>query len=672
MRNVFRHRGALLRQEGGFTLIELMVAIGVILVALLITAVTAFQPFSNISLARQRQGANGVAEQAMEELRALPSSYIANGLSTGDPTISGDSNILSSCPSQMGTSAWCLTYPGGAGTEMLVHGSLSYTNVTPLVLHETTQVVGPTTYTVDSYVTYYCPGGPDGSTQAPCSNYVSAVGAYQLTVYVSWAAAEVHGVANQVQLQSTFFAPTGCSSNTTHPFSGPCEPFFYAQASLGQGAIDITDTSPSITPDEFAQSGFSDAHLLIPTVDSDAQLEQVATVTGRAKTGGLSDTVSGVLTSNGVYSATSYSDNDPSGTNPASSGGTVTNQPVNDVSPCATDVISGGSDCLNLSFGGSSVSANSTSDVAARSTDTYPCTDPESGASQNDTQPCGYSRAPQEATISAQLQLSGLAGAKFGTATLASVSQSSANLGYTDLATTPESATYPSWTGVAPTSRCAYTQVANGGTGCLHAEAYRYLGQVNLGGLPNGLPGGELPAGWNGSLIQVNGAANCSGGYQDFVMAEAGTGPNGPVVAQCGTVKYWNGTGYTSLSTWPPSGNTTTTGTVTVTDTTATNGTFTVSTNGTFTRGSSATTSAGLPSGFTCAAQSGGTCYLQGNATSNGPLTGDINYLVTYTPQGSVTATTIAQFRIHVSFGALLAKATYCPPAQGTQAARSS
>jgi prepilin-type N-terminal cleavage/methylation domain-containing protein len=673
MRNVFRHRGALLRQEGGFTLIELMVAIGVILVALLITAVTAFQPFSNISLARQRQGANGVAEQAMEELRALPSSYIANGLSTADPTISGDSNIQSSCPSQMGTGAWCLNYPGGAGTEMLVHGALSYTNVAPLVPHETTQVVGPTTYTVDSYVTYYCPGGATGSTQAPCANYVSTVGAYQLSVYVTWAAAEVHGVANQVQLQSTFFAPTGCSSNTTHPFSGPCEPFFYAQGSGAQAAIDITDISSALTPDEFKQSGFSDAHLLLPTTDADAQLEQVATVTGRSKTGGLSYTVGGVSTSNGVYSATSYSDNDPSGSNPTSSGGAVTNQPVNDLTPCAADVVSGGSDCLNLSFGGSSVSATSTSDVAARSTDTYPCTDPESGASQNDTQPCGNSKAPQGASISAQLQLSGLAGAKFGTATLASLaSPSSENVSFTDFATSPESATYPSWTGVAPTSRCAYTQVANGGTGCLHTEAYRYLGAVNLGGLPNGLPGGELPSGWNGYLMQVTGSANCSGGYQEFVEAEAGTGPNAPVVAQCGAVKYWNGTGYTTLSTWPSAGSTTSTGTVTVTDTSQTSGTFTVTTNGTFTRGASSTATAGLPSGFTCAAQSGGTCYLSGSATSNGPLTGDINYTVTYTPQGAVLSTTIAQFRIHVSFGALLAKATYCPPAQGTQAACSS
>jgi hypothetical protein len=106
-----------------------------------------------------------------------------------------------------------------------------------------------------------------------------------------------------------------------------------------------------------------------------------------------------------------------------------------------------------------------------------------------------------------------------------------------------------------------------------------------------------------------------------------------------------------------------------VTDTTQTNGTFTVITSGTFNRGGSSTGTAGLPSGFTCAAQSGGTCYLQGNATSNGPLTGDINYTVQYKPQGALTTTTIAQFRIHVAFGALLAKATYCPPAQGTMAA---
>jgi prepilin-type N-terminal cleavage/methylation domain-containing protein len=670
MRNLSRHAGALLKQEGGFTLIELMVAIGVILVALLVTALTAIQPFSNISLARQRQSANGVAQQAMEELRALPTSYIANGLSTSDPTISGDSNISQSCPGSMGSNAWCITYPQGGGTEMMVKGALSYSAVTPLVPHETTQVVGPTTYTVDTYVTNYCPGGASGSTQAPCTNYVSTVGAYQLTVYVTWAAPEVHGVANQVQLQSAFFAPTGCSTNTTHPFSGPCQPFFYAQSSLSQAAITITDVSSGVTPDEFSQSGFSDASLLLPTADSDVQLEQVASVTGRSKTAGLAATVNGVASTNGVYSATSYSDNDPSASNPASSGSNVTNQSVNDVTPCANDVISGGQDCLNLTFGGTQVSAGSTSDVAAKSSDPYPCTDPETGGAQNDQQPCGYSNAPQGASMSAQLQLSGLAGAKFGTATLASVAApGNTNLGFSDFATNPESASYPAWTGVAATSRCAKTQVGNGGTGCLHSESYRYLGAVNIGGLPSGLPGGELPGNWNGYLLQVTGASGCSGGYQDFAMAEAGTGPNAPVVAQCGAVKYWNGSGYTTLSGWPAAGGTVSTGTVIVTDTTQTNGTFTVITSGTFNRGGSSTGTAGLPSGFTCAAQSGGTCYLQGNATSNGPLTGDINYTVQYKPQGALTTTTIAQFRIHVAFGALLAKATYCPPAQGTMAA---
>jgi type II secretory pathway pseudopilin PulG len=669
MRNLSRHAGALLRQEGGFTLIELMVAIGVILTALLITAVTAIQPFSNIGLSRQRQGANGVAQQAMEELRALPSSYIANGLSTSDPTVSGDSNILQSCPATMGSSAWCISYPQG-DTEMLVKGGLSYSSVTPLVPHETTQVVGPTTYKVDVYVTYYCPGGASGSTQAPCTDYVSTVGAYELTVFVTWAASQVHGVANQVQLQSAFFAPTGCSSNTTHPFSGPCQPFFYAQSSLAQASITITDTSTALAPDEFFPSGFSEGQLLLPAAASDVQLEQVAAVTGRSRTGGLSATMSTGTATNGVYPATSYSDNDPSASNPASSGGSVTNQNVNDLTPCADDLVSGGQDCLNLSFNGTPVSAASTSDVAARASDPYPCTDPENGGAQSDQQPCGYSTAPQNATLSAQLQLSGLAGAKFGTATLASLgAPSNPNVAFTDFATQPESASYPSWTGVAATSRCAKTQVGNGGTGCLHSEAYRYLGTVGLGGLPNGLPGSDLPNGWDGYLIKVTGNSNCSGGYQEFVMAEAGTGPNTPAVAQCGTVRFWNGTAYSALSSWPASSATFSTGTVTVTDTTQTSGTFTVTTSGTFTRGGSSTGTAGLPSGFTCSAQSGGTCYLQGNATSNGPLTGDINYSVQYKPQGALAATLIAQFRMHVTFGALVAKATYCPPAQGTMAA---
>src|SRR5438132_1293191 len=81
-----------LSREEGFTMIELVIAVGIILTALLLMAYTATVSFSDAALARQRQGANGLAVQAMEQIRGLPFDTIRKGLSNSD--LSGDSNIV--------------------------------------------------------------------------------------------------------------------------------------------------------------------------------------------------------------------------------------------------------------------------------------------------------------------------------------------------------------------------------------------------------------------------------------------------------------------------------------------------------------------------------------------------------------------------------------------------
>src|SRR6266516_6265604 len=76
----------------GFTLIELVIAMGVILTALLAMAYTATIGFSDIALARQRQGANAIADRAMEQIRGLPFDTIKKGLATWDA--GSDPNIV--------------------------------------------------------------------------------------------------------------------------------------------------------------------------------------------------------------------------------------------------------------------------------------------------------------------------------------------------------------------------------------------------------------------------------------------------------------------------------------------------------------------------------------------------------------------------------------------------
>src|SRR3989442_9212686 len=82
-----------MRSEGGFTLIELMVAVGIMLVALLALAYTATIGFSDIALARQRQGASGLANQTIEQIRALPFDVVKKGLGNTDLSSGSDPNI---------------------------------------------------------------------------------------------------------------------------------------------------------------------------------------------------------------------------------------------------------------------------------------------------------------------------------------------------------------------------------------------------------------------------------------------------------------------------------------------------------------------------------------------------------------------------------------------------
>src|SRR2546425_9353239 len=73
-----------LRTEGVFTLSELMAALGVIVVATIALAYTATIGFTDIGFARQRQGANELANQTMEQIRALPFDKLENGLDNTD------------------------------------------------------------------------------------------------------------------------------------------------------------------------------------------------------------------------------------------------------------------------------------------------------------------------------------------------------------------------------------------------------------------------------------------------------------------------------------------------------------------------------------------------------------------------------------------------------------
>ncbi|MCA1727147.1 MAG: type II secretion system GspH family protein [Actinobacteria bacterium] len=179
------------RSESGFTLIEMLVAQGVILSSLVTLAFTASIGFSDIALARQRDGANGLANRVMEQVRALPFDTLKRGLANSDLP-GGDTNVVTSgCPNG---APYCYRATSAGTLEEIPHGVNA--PVEPLVPHRATATVGRTTYTRAVYVSYY--------------NNNASLNAFRVTVVVTWEAAVRRGTAAVVRVQSVMYSPAGC------------------------------------------------------------------------------------------------------------------------------------------------------------------------------------------------------------------------------------------------------------------------------------------------------------------------------------------------------------------------------------------------------------------------------------------------------------------------------
>jgi len=150
------------------------------------------------------------------------------------------------------------------------------------------------------------------------------------------------------------------------------------------------------------------------------------------------------------------------------------------------------------------------------------------------------------------------------------------------------------------------------------------------------------PVGWSGYLVQIT-------NFTDSATAETGISTAAPSVSASGTIKYWNGAGYTSLTIVKGASVPLVVGPVAVTYTPNGNGTPVV-----------ISITASLSTGGTATVDSSPSCLVPctrtaASATSNSPLVGTITYKVT---QGVVT---VANLSIHVDFGALTANANYTP-----------
>jgi prepilin-type N-terminal cleavage/methylation domain-containing protein len=367
-----------LRSEAGFTLIELMVAVGVMLVALLALAYTATIGFRDIALARQRQSASGLANQTIEQMRALPFDVLKKGLANVDLNGGGDPNITA-CGAN-----YCY------GGEAIPRGANP--NVVPLVPHTQTIPVGPTVYTVRAYVTHY--------------NNITTNNTYRLTVVVTWPNPARRGVSSRVQTQTIAYSGTGCLSTLNHPFAAPCQPFFYANGVADAGVFRITGSLSGVN--------LSEATLTMPEWSSNMQIEQISAVQGIATSSSGSITVAGnPATTSGGQRATSGADNDPA-------------QPGNDyqkttvVGSASPITVNGGPGQVNsLTVTPSSGDPGATVSTTDASL-TQIC--PLVGVGEIDLQPCGSSTEQQVSAMTAAIGLK----KKFdlGTGTLFSIAAS--------------------------------------------------------------------------------------------------------------------------------------------------------------------------------------------------------------------------------------------------------
>jgi prepilin-type N-terminal cleavage/methylation domain-containing protein len=485
-----RLRARIRDEESGFTLIEVMVAIGVILVSLISLAYTANLAFSDAAFARQRQSANGIASQAIEQIRALPFDTVKKGLSSNDGTVTADTAITT-----------CGADKCYQGEPIPMSGYAGGTSITPLVPHARSQTVGPTTYNLRTYVTYY-QGNKTSNT-------------FRVTAVVRWAARERAGASHNVQIQTVMYSPTGCLSTATHPFAAPCQPFFYGTSMSDEGHVDITGTIQTVPT-------FDRASVWLPGNGSNEQIEQTASVQGDANTSGVSIKYpSASETFQGKKQITTGADNDP-----ATPG--IEFDSKTDTQPALTAITNSGL-LGSLTLSGSA--GDTTSTVSTTSAGpAHPCAN-AGGANQNDLQPCGNGKSLQVGTLAASFDVTAAA-SDLGPATLVQI--------------LPPAATSPGFAftnrDIAPEAAMCSTTSADG---CMHSEAQRTVGQITLGTLPANVgppPAcGVAPCGWAGYFIRVT-------GVNDSVMAESGVGTTAPTVSAAGNITFYNGTGYTTCA----------------------------------------------------------------------------------------------------------------------------
>ncbi|MHB1913041.1 MAG: type IV pilus modification PilV family protein, partial [Acidimicrobiales bacterium] len=443
-----QHRRRAAAGQAGFTMIELMVAMVIILTVLLSMAYVITGSLASTGCARQRNAADSLVSQVIEEIRALPYSTVAAGddvSSTsppGDPTFAADSANITY---NSGTGVYTYTPTG----ETMPTNTSSTAPPAPIDPHTRTVSENNTTYTVKTYIT----------------NFGSVTGAYRVTAVAGWGGGSCRGIATSVSDQTVVQQPgattSPCLSSATHPFPAPCQASFYSALNTGTGYLSIAPPN-GYTSDAIAGIPLTTAQLSMPTSTCTLQIEQVTSgqcaVTGSAE----SLAVSGSVTQTSGGTSITCSDS----SDPSKSDLSCTNASLGQSALSSLSSGDSGANTLTLASGSSTVDSGSVTDTIAASSNPS-CTD-LTGVTMTDGLPCDHTSITQAAGLTATAALYG-GGVSMGSATLASIGPDTAAAQLFDYRSSGA-------------SYCTSTS----GDGCVHSAAERSPGAViGVGGIPS-------------------------------------------------------------------------------------------------------------------------------------------------------------------------------------------
>ncbi len=484
-------RKALPRQgeESGFTLIELIVAMMVIGGVLLGLAVVQTSAMVTTAQSRQREQGTAIANQVMEQLRALPWNSLSKGLHSSYAASGADANVTSGRlhPAVEPGIDELLIISTDQGTDRAPLSGAGGSNVTTSRSPAAPGIV----FTSRSYVTRAATGD-------------EALG---LTVITTWRANQTKDT-KFVVLRSRAYSPKGgCGDASNRPFLGACQAVLSASGGANGPVVTITAAFGGDAGDPAVDATTP----ILPGSDTTIALMRLGQG-GTSMTSQQATTVeSRVLHAGGSLSAAG------STTAASSTGGVVLNNAA------SNDVGSDGAaprDPADVTGSGSAASLTFGSPLLAMTVQ------PGSGAS-------GNARASTVASCLAGItagqacgtsQLSGSASSKVNLRVLATsyALVSIANPG----TTSAFAGRFTSAPGAAAVGCTALT-----GAGCAAGGVSRTLGDVQLGG-------GPWP-GVTGGLVKIT-------SYADATRVERGASQPAAtdVTSRSGAISYWTGSGY--------------------------------------------------------------------------------------------------------------------------------